>query len=148
MQFFIFDAAKLDSLTSDDGAGDDILAVLRQQAASVFENENLAYCMEAYSGITDDHDVDFMDYAEHPAAQNLSEKTDGDGAWFAFIESDAKSLSSKLRGIAISEEDAGNYMGEDDLEEHVGNLRQAHSALQQQLASIRAGQIGILRIEQ
>ena len=147
MQFFIFDTSTLEKLSSVDVPDRDISEHLRPNALKAFEDEDLSYCLEAYHGIADDYDVSLTEFTKHPIAEKLTNQTSGYAVWHVFTRSDAQTLLTKLRGMSITEKDATNYFGDENVQEDVENLRRAHQSLQAQLSLIDDGQLGVWRVD-
>ena len=147
MQFFVFDTSTLEQLTSSDIPGSDISNVFRSKALKVFENADIGYCLEAYHGICDDHDVSLVEFTEHPIAANLTDQTSGDTVWHVFTRSEAQALLKALSRMSISKEDAENYLGDEKVAEDFKNLQLAQQSLQTQLALVREGQLGVWRVD-
>jgi hypothetical protein len=147
MEFYIFDTSTLEQLAFAEMSGRDISNRLRPNALKAVEDEAVSYCLEAYHGIADDYDVNLTEFTEHPIAAKLTEQTSGYAVWHVFTRSDARALLTDLRRMSITEEDATNYLGDENVREDVESLRRVHQSLQAQLSSIGDGQLGVWRVD-
>ncbi len=122
----------------------DIVTTLEALAVNV-KDYSLGHCIEAYTGVLDDHDADVGPYSTSERAKGLTTLAPT-FVWFVFTDKEASRLKKTIGRVRISDEDIKSYFNESP--DAVTEVRATHELFKQALTNVNAGQVMLLGASQ